>query len=223
MGKLTAKKKARRKTRQAKSLHGDVYLPRWEIPAEVLPFEPPEWLWDIEAFERDVARWTAWEGPCGVPVSPAPTDSVREFLLGGFTSFEGFDARQRGFVLDAETLSERLFRRGWCFSSDFSGPDVLCWVYPPSTYSSDEGHIEPMTTFQACTSDAEYFDDCEFSIMVTGQTWETGEWQVRTLDKFFANIDAVERHRAGDDLGNLPFDFDASHALHHRRVPDFAT
>ncbi|MGV9408414.1 hypothetical protein ACWDOP_00750 [Nocardia sp. NPDC003693] len=220
MGKLTAKKKARRKTRQAKSLHGGGYLPQWEIPQEVLPFAPPDWVQDTEAYERDVARWISWDGPCGVPVSAEPTDSVREFLLGGLTSLEGFDAREQAFVLAAEALSERLFPRGWRFSSSDSSQYGLYWAYPPSTYSEADGEIEPMTTFQADTSDAETFDDCEFSIMVAGHTWEAGEWPVETLDEFFANIDAVERHRAGDDLYDLPFDYDGSYVLHHRRITD---
>lgn len=181
---------------------------QWNIPTQVLRPVLPESARDIETFERDVAWWQANEGPCGVPVSPSPTDDVREFLLGGSTSCEGFNDREQSFVLGAEALSEQLFRRGWRFSSADSSPSALVWAYPPSRYAQAEGHIEPVTTFHVFTFHAPVFEGCEFSLMVAGHTWEAGEWPVSSIAEFLANIDAVESHRAGDDIASLPFAYD---------------
>ncbi|WP_194838896.1 hypothetical protein [Nocardia sp. XZ_19_369] len=208
MSKLTAKKQARRAARKAKAPRsedtGHYVQPVRASAAYTGSLTLTEQEWD--RVERDQARWEASLGPCGVPVSPSPTTDVREYLLGGYRELDGFETNERAFVASAEAFSDRMSQRGWVFDSARSDQFTLAWIYPPSeSVPAADDDLEPFTTLQVFVLSSLILAESDFSLMMTGHSWDAGVWQPGSIEHWFAHIDAVENYRTGDDPETLPF------------------
>jgi hypothetical protein len=181
MSKTTTRKQARRRARIDKRTDRD----------------PPR---DFERrFTEAIARLLS--------ASTAPPQDVADALLDGRT-LDAIPSAQRAdteaMLAEFEHLDHTLTTRGWQFCGTCSDPDELAWHYLPSRHEPTSELAFATTTIMVGNRTAATVSGCDVELVPAGCAWIDGCWST-SVATLLANLDRVERHRAGDDPGTLPF------------------
>lgn len=87
-------------------------------------------------------------------------------------------------------IANVIIPRGWVFDAESSGGDVISWYYPPSGVEvDDDDAIEPVTRIWLS-------DPAQPHVLLAGSTDGDGNSRTFGVDELFAQLPAIEAHRA---------------------------